>query len=104
METRARYVLVGAFTLAVILAGFVFVYWLNSATGLGSRSRYLVRFEGSVSGLLSGSAVLFNGVRVGEVTQLELDAAYPRQVLAPLPSIGRRRCERTPSSPSTSKA
>ena len=66
----------------VILAGFVFVYWLNSATGLGSRSRYLVRFEGSVSGLLSGSAVLFNGVRVGEVTQLELDAAYPRQVLA----------------------
>ena len=82
METRARYVQVGAFTLAVILAGFVFVYWLNSATGLGSRSVYIVRFQGSVSGLLTGSAVLFNGVRVGEVTRLELDAAYPRQVLA----------------------
>ena len=26
--------------------------------------------------------MLFNGVRVGEVTRLELDAAYPRQVLA----------------------
>ena len=37
METRARYVLVGAFTLAVILAGFVFVYWLNSATGLAEQ-------------------------------------------------------------------
>jgi phospholipid/cholesterol/gamma-HCH transport system substrate-binding protein len=82
VETRARYVQVGAFTLAVILAGFVFIYWLNSATGLGSRSVYIVRFQGSVSGLLTGSAVLFNGVRVGEVTRLELDAASPRQVLA----------------------
>jgi phospholipid/cholesterol/gamma-HCH transport system substrate-binding protein len=69
VETRARYVQVGAFTLAVLLASFVFVYWLNSATGLGSRSLYMVRFEGSVSGLLTGSAVLFNGVRVGEVTR-----------------------------------
>ena len=41
-----------------------------------------MRFESSVSGLLKGSAVLFNGIRVGEVTRLELDAAYPRQVLA----------------------
>src|SRR5262245_57477154 len=42
----------------------------------------MVRFQGSVSGLLTGSAVLFNGVRVGEVTRLQLDPAYPRQVLA----------------------
>jgi phospholipid/cholesterol/gamma-HCH transport system substrate-binding protein len=82
VETRARYLQVGAFTLAVILAGFVFVYWLHSATGLGGKSAYVVRFQGSVSGLLAGSAVLFNGVRVGEVTRLELDAAHPRQVLA----------------------
>jgi phospholipid/cholesterol/gamma-HCH transport system substrate-binding protein len=82
VETRARYILVGAFTLSVIVAGFVFTYWLNSATGLGSMSVYLVRFQGSVSGLLTGSAVLFNGVRVGEVTRLELDAANPLQVLA----------------------
>jgi phospholipid/cholesterol/gamma-HCH transport system substrate-binding protein len=81
METRARYVQVGAFTLSVIVTAFVFVYWLNNATGLGTRSVYLVRFEGSVAGLLEGSAVLFNGVRVGEVTRLGLDAASPRQVL-----------------------
>ena len=37
METRARYLQVGAFTLAVILAGFVFIYWLNSATGLAQQ-------------------------------------------------------------------
>ncbi len=82
METRARYVQVGAFTLAIIFAAFVFVYWLNNATGLGSRSVYAIRFEGSVAGLLTGSAVLFNGIRVGEVTRLDLDTAAPKQVVA----------------------
>jgi phospholipid/cholesterol/gamma-HCH transport system substrate-binding protein len=81
VETRARYVQVGGFTLAVIVAAFVFVYWLNNATGLGSRSVYIVRFESPVAGLIKGSTVLFNGVRVGEVTRLDLDAASPRRVL-----------------------
>ena len=82
MEIRARYVQVGAFTLAVLVAGFAFVYWLNNAGALRNRAVYCVQFESSVSGLLKGSAVLFNGIRVGEVTRLELDAAYSRQVLA----------------------
>ena len=82
METRARYVQVGAFTLAIVFAAFVFVYWLNNAAGLGSRSVYAIRFEGSVAGLLTGSAVLFNGIRVGEVTRLDLDPAAPKQVVA----------------------
>ena len=82
MEIRARYVQVGAFTLAVLVAGFAFVYWLNNAGALRNRAVYSVQFESSVSGLLKGSAVLFNGIRVGEVTRLELDAAYSRQVLA----------------------
>ena len=30
METRANYVLIGLFTLAVILGGFGFVYWFNT--------------------------------------------------------------------------
>ena len=29
METRANYVLIGAFTLAVVLAGFGFVLWFS---------------------------------------------------------------------------
>ncbi|HWB46143.1 MAG TPA: ABC-type transport auxiliary lipoprotein family protein [Hyphomicrobiaceae bacterium] len=82
METRARYVQVGGFTLSVIIAAFVFVYWLNSTTGFGTRSLYLVRFEGSVAGLIKGSTVLFNGVRVGEVSRLDLDPMAPRRVLA----------------------
>ncbi len=81
MEIRARYVLVGLFSLAVIIAGFGFVYWLNTVGGLGERASYRVRFESPVSGLLLGSAVQFNGIRVGEVTDLRLDPAAPSQVV-----------------------
>ena len=80
MEIKARYVLVGLFTLAAIIAGFVFVYWLQTTGGLGKRTTYEVRFHRTVAGLLTGSAVLFNGVRVGEVKGLRLIADDPRQV------------------------
>jgi len=80
VEIPARYLQMGALTLAVLLAGFAFVYWLNSAQALRDRLLYRVGFEGSVSGLQKGSAVLFNGVRVGEVTDLHLDPVSPRQV------------------------
>ena len=80
METQARYVVVGVFAVAVIAAGFGFVYWLNNAGGLSERTVYRVRFESSVSGLLAGSAVLFNGIRVGEVTDLALNPDNPQEV------------------------
>jgi phospholipid/cholesterol/gamma-HCH transport system substrate-binding protein len=82
METRAPYALIGSFVLAAIGAVFGFVYWLNNSGGLGERAVYRVRFENTVSGLLSGAAVLFNGIRVGEVTGLRLDPVHPRQVIA----------------------
>jgi phospholipid/cholesterol/gamma-HCH transport system substrate-binding protein len=80
MEIRARYTLIGLFTLAVIAAGFAFVYWLNVSAGIRQRSLYHVRYSGGVSGLLVGSAVLFNGLRVGEVTALQLDPSAPQDV------------------------
>jgi phospholipid/cholesterol/gamma-HCH transport system substrate-binding protein len=82
METRARYALIGAFLLSVIAASFAFVYWLENKGGFGQRTPYRLRFESSVSGLLVGSAVLFNGIRVGEVTGLALDPDHPEQVIA----------------------
>ena len=82
MEIRARYVLIGAFVLGVVLAGFGFIYWLTNAAGLGEHTRYEVRFENTVSGLLLGSPVRFNGIRAGEVTDLRLNPDDPRQVLA----------------------
>src|SRR3981189_214647 len=82
METRAPFVLIGAFVLAAIAAVFGFVYWLNNTGGLGPRATYHVQFEGSVPGLMVGAAVLFNGIRVGEVTDLGLAADNPRRVNA----------------------
>lgn len=80
MEIRARYTLIGLFTLAVIGAGFAFVYWLNTTAGLGQRVIYRIRYDSPVAGLLKGSAVLFNGIRVGEVTELHLAPDAPSDV------------------------
>ena len=80
METNARYVRIGLFTLAVIVAGFLFVYWLQGAGGLRRFATYEIRFETPVSGLLKGSAVLFNGIRVGEITEIRLHADDPKRV------------------------
>lgn len=82
METRAPFVIVGAFILAAIGAVFGFVYWLHNTGGLGARTSYNVQFNGSVPGLLVGASVLFNGIRVGEVTSLGLAADSPRRVNA----------------------
>lgn len=82
METRANYVLIGAFTLAVVLGVFGFVYWFQNIGGSGERAFYRVQFEGSVSGLRTGATVLFNGIKVGEVTELKLDPKKPKQVIA----------------------
>ena len=82
METRANYALIGAFTLAVIAAGFLFVWWFTGAGKSDDRKTYQVLFNGSVSGLTRGSAVLFNGLRVGEVTKIDLREEDPSQVAA----------------------
>jgi phospholipid/cholesterol/gamma-HCH transport system substrate-binding protein len=81
MEVRARYLLMGVFSLAVITGVFAFVYWLEAVGGLTARSNYKIRFDSPVAGLLQGSAVLFNGVRVGEVVALTLDGDKPEDVV-----------------------
>src|SRR5436309_2732003 len=82
METRAPFVIIGGFVLAAIAAVFGFVYWLQNTGGLGPRASYQVQFDGSVPGLLVGAGVLFNGIRVGEVTDLRLAPESPRRVNA----------------------
>jgi phospholipid/cholesterol/gamma-HCH transport system substrate-binding protein len=82
METRARYILIGLFLCLVAFGGFFFVYWLNNSAGFGARTDYRVAFKGPAYGLIEGSAVLFNGIKVGEVTSLQLDASAPGEVIA----------------------
>jgi phospholipid/cholesterol/gamma-HCH transport system substrate-binding protein len=82
MEFNARYVLISAFALAVLASLFGFVYWLNNTGGFGKRSQYLVQFSVPVSGLANGSSVLFNGLKVGEVTALQLSRDDPEKLTA----------------------
>ena len=80
METRANYVLIGAFTLAVIAAAFGFVLWFQSLHTTKARSPIRIVFEGPASGLRNGGSVNFNGIRIGEVISVKLD--NPRRVVA----------------------
>src|SRR4029434_6632093 len=80
METRANYVLIGAFTLAVIAAAFGFVLWFQSLHSAKQRSPLRVLCEGQASGLRNGGSVNFNGIRIGEVISVKLD--NPRRVVA----------------------
>jgi phospholipid/cholesterol/gamma-HCH transport system substrate-binding protein len=80
METRANYVLIGTFTLAVIAAAFGFVLWFQSQHTTKARTPLRIIFEGPASGLRDGGSVNFNGIRVGEVVSVKLD--NPRRVVA----------------------
>jgi phospholipid/cholesterol/gamma-HCH transport system substrate-binding protein len=73
MERRVRFIVVGAFTLAAIFGVFLFVYWMHAAGGITHTRPLRVDFEGSAAGLRPGSAVLYNGVRIGEVTRIAFD-------------------------------
>jgi len=82
METRANYALIGGFTLAVIASAFLFVFWFSGSGRPTGQTVYKVVFTGSISGLSRGGSVLFNGVRVGEVTTIDLVPQDPSRVSA----------------------
>jgi phospholipid/cholesterol/gamma-HCH transport system substrate-binding protein len=84
MERKAHYALIGLFTFAVVAGAFGFIFWLHHSSGKKQAVAYRVIFDSSVSGLQVGGNVLFNGIRVGEVTSLRLDADKPNQVVAML--------------------
>lgn len=82
METRAHYVLIGLFTVLVVIGSLLFALWLGKSSSDRSYSFYEVVFEETVTGLSKGSAVEYNGIRIGDVADLRLDPKDPRKVLA----------------------
>lgn len=82
METRAHHVLIGLFTVIVVAAALLFGLWLAKSSADRQFAEYQVVFNEAVSGLSQGSAVQYNGIKVGDVTQLKLDPQDPRKVLA----------------------
>ena len=80
METRAHYVAVGAFVLAVIFLGFVAVLWLGRAEFAQDNKKYYIYFRGSVAGLNKGSQVQYNGIPVGRVIDIRVDPGNLEQI------------------------
>ena len=80
METRAHYVAVGAFVLAVIFLAFVAVLWLGRAEFAQEAKRYYIYFRGSVAGLSKGSQVQYNGIPVGRVIDIRVDPHNLEQI------------------------
>ncbi len=82
METRAHHVLIGLFTVLVVIGGLLFGVWLAKAHADQEWNQYDIVFNEAVTGLSRGGAVQYNGIRLGDVMQLKLDPEDPRRVLA----------------------
>lgn len=82
MERNAHYALVGLISLVLTIALVLFVMWLARLQFADQYDIYDVDFTGPVRGLSAGGEVYFNGIRVGEVTRLSLDARNPNRVVA----------------------
>lgn len=79
METRARFVLIGLFTIVGFLATLGFVLWLAKVQIDRTYAQYDVLFE-NVSGLSPAAAVRYNGIDVGRVLTIALDRDDPSLV------------------------
>ena len=82
MERDAHYAAVGIATVALLAALVVFSIWLARLSFNNEYDVYDIVFYGPVRGLSEGGEVHFNGIRVGEVTDLNLDPKKGDQVIA----------------------
>ncbi len=82
METTARHTLIGAFAIAVLAIGLLFLYWVAGVKTNRDVKEFYVIFQGSVSGLSEGGGVLFNGLKVGDVRKIALNPGNPTEVRA----------------------
>lgn len=73
METRASYVVVGTFVLALTAAAFGVVLFLTRTSFEETPKTYMSYFTGSVTGLQIGSPVRYRGVPVGSVNDIRID-------------------------------
>lgn len=72
METRASFVIVGAFVLSFFVAIVMAVVWLADVDIDDDVVLYDIFFEGSVSGLSVGNPVRYGGIPIGIVTDMRI--------------------------------
>lgn len=81
METRANYVLIGGFTLAVAVFALLFGLWAGKFASEDDWNEYIIRFTQAVTGVSVGSPVLYNGLNVGQIVDLQLNQEDLREVV-----------------------
>lgn len=72
METRASFVIVGAFVLSFFIALVAAVVWLADLRVGDDTTRYDIFFQGSVTGLSVGSPVRYGGIPIGSVADMRI--------------------------------
>lgn len=82
METKAHYILIGAFTLIIGFGLLLFGLWAAKYSSDRTWQNYKVVFREAVTGLSVGSPVQYNGIAVGSITKLSLAPDDPRKVIA----------------------
>lgn len=80
METRASYVAVGLFIIVLAVGAAGFTIWLGNISLDRSVVRYVINFSDSVSGLTEGSAVRYQGVPVGNVSDIRINPDDPQEI------------------------
>lgn len=73
METRASYILVGGFVIGLVALILVAFIWFARVDLDAEPKRYIVHFDGSVTGLSVGSTVRYRGVPIGTVSSIAID-------------------------------
>ncbi|WP_027967057.1 MlaD family protein [Halomonas halocynthiae] len=80
MEPRAHYVLIGLFTVVSVVGALLFALWMGRADADSNQNYYEITFNQAVSGLAVGNTVQYNGIKVGNVSDLSLDPDNPSKV------------------------
>ena len=80
MSKSANNTLIGAFVVGALALLVLAIAVFGSGKLFQSSSRYVLFFEGSISGLSVGSPVMFRGVPVGRVTEIRLTGNLGKMV------------------------
>ena len=72
METRAHHLLIGLFVIMAIIGFFMFSIWITKGEIGKSYTEYEIVFCESITGLGTSADVMFNGIPVGKVTEIDI--------------------------------
>jgi phospholipid/cholesterol/gamma-HCH transport system substrate-binding protein len=81
MEREANFALVGIVSVVLLIGALIGIVWLAQFQFNQTYDEYRINFQGPVSGLSRGGEVQFNGIKVGEITRIQLDPRDPNRVM-----------------------